>query len=233
MTVRVPKYYGVKAELLRLIDGTAAGWMLPTERDLAERFATSRTTVRQAIAELVVEGRLVRTQGSGTYVAEPKVIQLRQLSSFTQDVGDRGETRSEVLDISRVPAAADVARALDLAPGTKVQRVERLRLISGEPIAHEVAHLSGTYPRLATELASRGSLYLTLAEAYGVDLTAAEDIVETALATPVEAQLLGVDTGLPMLLIARTAWLADGRPLEHTRSVYRGDRFRFVARFRH
>lgn len=231
--VRVPKYYQLKGELLRLIDGAAVGTMLPTERDLAERFAVSRTTVRQAIAELVVEGRLERTQGSGTYVSEPKLIQLRQLSSFTEDIGERRtDAHSEVLDISRVPADAEVARALELAEGARVQRVERLRIVSGEPIAHEVAYLAGSYPRLATELAKRGSLYLTLAQAYGVELTDAEDAIETALASPVEAQLLGVDTGLPMLLIRRTARAGDGRPVEHTRSVFRGDRFRFVARHR-
>jgi len=232
MTVRVPKYYAVKGELLRLIDGAAVGAVLPTERDLAERFGISRTTVRQAIAELVVDGKLERTQGSGTYVAEPKLIQLRQLSSFTEDVGARRpDTRSDVLDIARVPAEAEVADALRLAAGARVQRIERLRIVSGEPIAHEVAHLAGSYPRLATELAKRGSLYQTLLQAYAVELTAAEDVVETALASPAEAQLLGVETGLPMLLIRRTACDASGRAVEFTRSVFRGDRFRFVARF--
>ena len=65
-----------------------------------------------------------------------------------------------------------------------MQRVERLRIVSDEPIAHEVAYLAGSYPRLAAELARRGSLYLTLAEAYGVELTDAEDAIETALASP-------------------------------------------------
>ena len=228
--VRVPKYYQLKGELLRLIEGAAVGAVLPTERDLADRFAVSRTTVRQAIAELVVEGRLERTQGSGTYVSEPKLIQLRQLSSFTADMGERrADARSEVLDISRVPAGPEVATALEIAEGTKVQRVERLLMVSDEPLAHEVAHLAGAYPRLPTELARRGSLYLTLAEAYGVELTDAEDAVETALASPAEARLLGVDPGLPMLLITRTAW-SHRHPVEHTRSVFRGDRFRFVAR---
>ena len=93
---------------------------MPTERDLAERFAVSRTTVRQAIAELVVEGRLERTQGSGTYVSEPKLIQLRQLSSFTEDIGERrGDASSVVLDISRVAADAEVAKALAVAEGTR------------------------------------------------------------------------------------------------------------------
>jgi len=54
--MRVPKYYRVKEDLLALIDGAPPGMAIPTERDLAERFSTSRTTVRQAIAELVAEG---------------------------------------------------------------------------------------------------------------------------------------------------------------------------------
>lgn len=227
----MPKYYQVKGELLRLIDGAAAGTMLPTERDLAERFGTSRTTVRQAISELVVEGRLERTQGSGTFVAEPKLIQLRQLSSLTEDAAERpGAVHSQVLDIARVPAGPEVAAALGLTEKARVSRVERLRIVGAEPIAHEVAHLAGSYPRLAAELAKRGSLYRTLAQAYGVDLADAEDVIETALASPVEARLLSVETGLPMLLIRRTARDVDGRPVEFTRSIFRGDRFRFVAR---
>ena len=69
-------------------------------------------------------------------------------------------------------------------------------------------------------------------EAYGIELAAVEDIVETALADPLQAALLDVDTGLPMLLVHRTGWDDSGRVVEWTRSVFRGDRFRFVARSR-
>lgn len=62
--MKVPKYYRVKGALLDMIADLSAGTAIPTERELAERFATSRTTVRQAIAELVVDGRLERTQGA-------------------------------------------------------------------------------------------------------------------------------------------------------------------------
>jgi GntR family transcriptional regulator len=108
--------------------------------------------------------------------------------------------------------------------------VERLRTAAEEPIAHEIAHLAGPLPDLENQLAQRGSLYRTLDEAFGIALASVEDVIETSLADPVEASLLGVDTGLPMLLIHRTARDAQGRPVEWTRSVFRGDRFRFVAR---
>ena len=47
------------------------GAKLPSERELAERFGTSRTTVRQAIESLVEGGALVRSPGKGTFVAGP------------------------------------------------------------------------------------------------------------------------------------------------------------------
>lgn len=231
--MKVPKYYRVKGEILSLIAEAPPGTPVPTERELATRFATSRTTVRQALAELVVDGRLERTQGRGTFVAQPKLMQVRQLTSFSQDLSSEGwRPGSVVLDISEQPADGGLCDRLGVAAGTPVHRVERLRTAADEPIAHEIAYLPGPHPGLAEELATRGSLYVTLKEVYGVLLDMVEDTVETALADPEQAQLLGCDTGLPMLLIHRTAWDVDGRLVEWTRSVFRGDRFRFVARQR-
>jgi GntR family transcriptional regulator len=231
--LKVPKYYKVKIEILDLIRGLTPGSAVPTERDLAERFGTSRTTVRQAIAELVVDGRLERSQGRGTFVAQPKLMQVRQLTSFSQDLQEEGwRPGSVILAITEGMADDEVGRHLGIAPGTSFHRVERLRTAGDEPIAHEIAHLPGPLPHLAVHLRSMGSLYRTLREAFGIELAAVEDVVETALADPVEASLLRVDTGLPMLLVNRTGWNDDGQIVEWTRSVFRGDRFRFVARHR-
>lgn len=231
--MKVPKYYLVKREILALMAGLAPGTAVPTERELAQRFATSRTTVRQAIAELVVDGRLERVQGRGTFVARPKLMQVRPLTSFSQDLTSDGwRPGSIVLDIGERTASADLAAALGVPPGSSIQRVERVRTAAEEPIAHETAYLPRPLPDLAAELAARGSLYRTLREAYGIALVTVEDEVETVLADPVTANLLGVDTGLPMLLVHRTGWDRDGRVVEWTESVFRGDRFRFVARQR-
>lgn len=231
--MKVPKYYRVKSEILDLTAGLAPGAAVPTERELAERFATSRTTVRQAIAELVIDGRLERTQGRGTFVAQPRLMQLRQLTSFSQDTYDEGRLPGGiVLAIDAHPADVEIATHLGLASGAIVHRVERLRTAADEPIAHEIAYLPGPLADLAGELGQRGSLYRTMREAYGIELAAVEDVVETTLADPEQAALLQVDPGLPLLLVHRTGWDDQGRVVEWTRSVFRGDRFRFVARSR-
>lgn len=227
----LPKYYVLKEQILTLIEDAVPGTLIPTERALAEQYGTSRTTVRQAIGELVAEGRLDRTQGRGTFVAPPKVTHVRQLTSFTDDAASQGLTASaRILDISEVPADTVTAKRLAVEPGAGVHRVERIRLVNGEPLAHETAFLAGELPGLAGNVEVRGSLYSALREDYGIRISEVEDTVETKLAGPDEVRLLDVEMGAPMLLVHRLGLDPDGRPVEWTESVFRGDRFRFVAR---
>ncbi|MCM6774163.1 GntR family transcriptional regulator [Nocardia sp. CDC159] len=226
-----PRYYGTKLALRELIATLEPSTSLPPERILAEQLGTSRTTLRKALAELAAEGLLRRVQGSGTFVAPPKVVHLQQLTSLTDDLSTQGlQVSSRILTLTRVPADETAAERLAIAPGTRVHRLRRLRSVGGEPLAIETAHLADRLPNLARRLADKGSLYRTLRDCYGLEVAAVEDTVETALTTPEEAALLGVAVGSPILLVHRRSCDPTGRPIEWTRSVYRGDRFRFVAR---
>lgn len=228
---REPKYWGLKRHLLDLLQSMPPGSPIPTERSLAAEFDVSRTTVRQALAELTVEGRLLRVQGKGTFAAEPKVAQRLQLSSYTEDMKAQGrEPSSRLLEVSEEPADADLSRLLGMRASAKVLRLHRLRLADGEPMAIETTHLPlARFRGLRRYVTSGGSLYQVLRERFGVEMGHAEETIETALASPAEAELLGADVGLPMLLLSRHSFDTDGKPVEWVRSVYRGDRYKFVA----
>ena len=234
MELRIPKYYRLKEHLVELVKALAPGSPLPPERTLAERYGTSRTTVRQALTELVVEGRLQRIQGKGTFVAKPKVSQELQLVSYTEDMRHHGlhpETR--ILDTGYVTADERLATLLAIRPGGRALRIHRLRLADGEPMSVDTSLLPARrFPGLRKELARHRSLYETLATAYDVHLDEAEETIETVLATPHDAQLLGVDVGLPMLLLSRHAFDVSGAPVEWAQSLYRGDRYKFITRLR-
>jgi GntR family transcriptional regulator len=233
-TARVPKYYGLKKHLLELTETMPPGSPVPPERSLATEFDTSRTTVRQALQELVVEGRLERIQGKGTFVAKPKVSQALQLTSYTEDMRAQGlEPTSELLDVGYITADNHLAGLLDMNAGGRVLRIERLRLANREPMAIETTLLSAKrFPALRRNLTKYASLYTALAEVYDVHLAEAEETIETSLATPREAGLLGTDVGLPMLMLSRHSIDTTGEPVEWVRSVYRGDRYKFVARLK-
>ncbi len=187
--------------------------------------------MRQALQELTVEGRLQRVRGSGTFVAEPKLAQALQLTSHTEDMRAQGlEPGSRLLHLGDVAADDVLAAHLDIPVGAKVLRIERLRLANGEPMAVETTHLAaGRFPRLRGHLERSGSLYAVLSEHYGVHLAAAEQTIETVLAGPHEAGVLGTEVGAPVLLLCRHSLDEEGRPVEYVRSYYRGDRYKFVA----
>ena len=69
----------------------------------------------------------------------------------------------------------------------------------------------------------------TVAADEAAEEVAAEETIETALAGPHEADVLGADVGMPMLLLSRQTFDTEERPVEWVRSVYRGDRYKFVA----
>lgn len=229
---REPKYYAVKRHLLEIIGSLPPGSMVPTERVLTAELGTSRTTVRQALGELVGEGRLVRRQGSGTYVAEPKISWPLQMTSFTEQAAAAGfAATTQLLEAGRRRASEEAADRLRIRPGAAVYYLERLRLVDGAAMAVETSHLSATrFPGLVTKLRKTASLYRVLSEAYGVTPVAADETIETAAASPREAALLDTDTGAPMLVLSRHSFDADGEPVEWVRSWYRGDRYTFVAR---
>lgn len=231
-TPREPKYYLVKRHLLELIESLPPGSAVPTERVLTAELETSRTTVRQALSELVGEGRLVRRQGSGTYVAEPKITWPLQMTSFTEQAAAAGYSATvRLLEAGRGKAGEEIAARLAVRPGAPVWVVERLRLVDGAPMAVETSHLSvGRFPGLVRHLRRSSSLYKLLDEQYGVVPVAAEETIETAAASPREAELLGTETGSPMLVLSRHSFDAAGEPVEWVRSWYRGDRYTFVAR---
>lgn len=228
---REPKYWALKQHLLDLLDSMPAGSSIPTERALADDFQVSRTTVRQALADLTAEGRLHRVQGKGTFAAEPKMPQRLELSANEEDIRDRGkEPSSRVLEVDEITAEGELPAMLGLRKGTKVLRVHRLRLADDEPVALEIIHLPlARFRGIRKHVRESGSLYDSLRERYGVELDRAEEAIETSLAGPQEAELLGADVGTPVLLLSRQSFASDGKPVEYVRSVYRGDRYKFIT----
>jgi GntR family transcriptional regulator len=230
-TAAEPKYYTVKRHLLEFIGSLEPGSPVPTERELATDLQTSRTTVRQALSELVVEGRLVRRQGAGTFVAEPKITWPLYLASFTEQVEAHGfKPSAQVLSSRRVAPGAEIAGKLALGLRAPVYKIERLRFADNFPVAVETSWLPAErFPGLSRLIRAHGSLHAILADHYGTSLRTGEEWIETAPATPREANPLRVDVGTPMLIVSRQNFDGDGTPIEFGRTWFRSDRITLVT----
>ena len=108
-------------------------------------------------------------------------------------------------------------------------RLERLRYADDEPMAVETVYLDhARFPGVGAELTRRRfAVRPPRGTSTGSSRPSADETIETVLAPPAAARLLGTDAATPMLLLTRSTRDASGRPVEYVRSLYRGDRFRF------
>jgi DNA-binding GntR family transcriptional regulator len=221
----------VRERLEQLISTLSPGEPLPVERDLARDLGVARMTLRRAVDLLVMEQRLIRRQGSGTFVAAPKVTQRLTATSFSADMRARGlRPGSHTVFARQSPAGVMLSTLLGIPPHANVLHVRRLRLADDVPMALEDLHVPvDVAPGLTGEDLENTSFYELLAERFTTPIASGTQTVEPCLTSPEEADLLGVDPGAPAFLFERTSRIADGRVAEFVRSIYRGDRYRIVV----
>lgn len=228
----IPIYLRLANELReRITTGDLGiGDALPSERDLCEIMGASRVTIRRAIETLIEEKLLVRRQGSGTFVARRIQAPNSFLSSFSEDAAARGE-KTQTIWMMKASALAshEEAQVLELPAGASIVRLGRVRLAEGEPLAIENAIVPSAF---LPDLEALGeSLYETLAR-FGSRPVTGMQRIRASQATSTEAGLLSVPEGAAILRIERLTRISDGRPVEFTRSAYRGDRYEFVSELR-
>ncbi|MCI4656581.1 GntR family transcriptional regulator [Cryobacterium zhongshanensis] len=222
----VSKHAQLRSILAELVESSLAPHAaIPPERKLMTRYGVSRSTVREAIRQLVEEGVLYRVQGKGTFVAGERVQSDLHLASFTEDMRRRGLVPATIVRSARlVEAPLAVRAALGLKADALVLEIERLRLADGVPMALE----RGYYPaELLPELGEKDltrSLYATFATEYGLRIDNAEQAVWAEAADPKLADTLGIVAGAPLIVFRRTS-SAGSAYLEHVTSWYRGDRY--------
>jgi GntR family transcriptional regulator len=227
-----PLYLKLRQAIEAAINGGRLkhGDALPPEREIADFAGISRVTVRKAVDDLVESGLLMRRHGSGTFVVKPveRVQQsLSLLTSFTEDMARRGLTASSRwLDRGLHLPSPEEAMMLGLAGGARVARLERLRIANDLPLAIERASLSAEVLPDPTVVSS--SLYEVLAKTGNRPVRAVQRISACNIRGR-DASLLGVQAGDAGLSIERISYLASGRVVEFTRSLYRADAYDFVA----
>jgi len=207
------------------------GFHLPGELDLSQIFGVSRTVIRQALAELVNQGLIVRERGRGTFVTKPKIREslVQRLTGFHHDMVDRGyEPETQVLELEITPASSRVASKLQIPEGEPVLKLTRKRSIEGVPIVLVTTYLPYKLcPGLEKEDFEKQSLYEILERKYGLSIASGRRTVEAVAANEHEAQMLKIGKGAPLILLESISYLEDGIPLEYYHAVHRGDRARF------
>lgn len=209
------------------------GDVLYPERVLADYAKVSRVTVRKAIDHLVREGLLVRRPGSGTFVAQlaSQADQgLSHMTSLTEEMFWRGSNvRTEWMERSISYPSPEEMMTLGLSAEVQVARLHRLRICDDLPLAIERTCISAEF--LPDPLRVTSSIYAVFEDAHVRPVRAIQRILACGIHNP-DASVLEVECGAPGLMTKRVAFLPSGRPIEFTRSLFRGDAGGFVSEFK-
>ncbi|MDP3031780.1 MAG: GntR family transcriptional regulator [Rhodocyclaceae bacterium] len=198
------------------------GGAIPSETKLCERYGVSMGTVRKAVDELSGEGFLIRQQGRGTFISTHS--QDRYLFAFFHVIRQDGHKEYplvELVEFGKAKAEPCMATALDIKPKSRVLRIVNKLSLSGAPVMLDEILLPENLFLGMTEKMLRerpSTLYHLYQEQFGVTVIRPHEKLRAVLADEVQARLLGVSIGEPLLLIIRTAYSFRDQPVELRRS---------------
>lgn len=207
------------------------GDLMPSERELSERYGLSRTTVRLALQELERLGMVVRQHGRGTFVADrsAQATNLSQQYSFTEQMRSMGRVpETTLLEFSEIDADKQLAERMGVRLGDRLFKLKRLRSADGIPMMVEKSYLPvRKFLTLKRPLLDSMPLYEIVETVYHEKIRLAEEEFFASVARSADAHLLGIAEGDPVLDLVRTTYNTSNEIIEYTLSVARADQFKY------
>lgn len=223
-------YYQLKHILLAQIDGGAYqdGDRLPSEYDLTKQYKVSRHVVRQALKDLIAEGRVVAQQGTGYFVNKKRYRKaLPKLSSHTNSMANLGRSTQTLVISQKLISPPDfIAESLLLPGETQAILIERVSYIDDEPVCMIRAYYPMKYSQALLDIdLNNKSIYSILQTCCSIVPKRAETVVSVGFADEVQSALLSIREGMPLLNLGSFTWSESGELFEYSSGYYRIDRF--------
>lgn len=229
-TTPIPLYFQFKNILLNMMKTgeLQSGDMIPTEFELCDIFGISRTTIRQALTELVNENKFHRVKGRGTFVAQNKISQdfIRRIESYNAEMIRKGYVpNSTVLVFKVIPANTEVSTALKISANTDVISMKRLRFADDQPIVITQTYLPYAFCKLVLDYdMGQESLYKILSQNVNTKIYRVVRQIEAVVPTKEDCELLEITKTTAIQLFHYTGYNKFDTPVEYTISRYRGDK---------
>ncbi len=219
-------------------DGIASGHYktgekIPSESQLTRALGVSAITVRRALRDLVIEGLLIGKQGLGVFVADNRCIVRSLRSDFrttmAEEIRRAGlEPSVRLLSLSQLRGPADITEILQMRRGSTLHVAEKLILAGERPVSIERDYLPTRLAQFSADLT--GDYLIPLLFRQGIALSHVDYRVEGGSASLVDAALLELSPGTPILKVVYTPMARDGVPAATGISISRADRFAYEFR---
>ncbi len=233
-----PLYVQLKQDLFKQMDTgrLKPGQPIPSERSLCAKYRISRTTVRQALSEMINAGLLSRKQGKGTFVIDKKVDQgLVRFVNFERTVLELGlKPSTQILGHEVIPADIQMAKILDVPLTSQISKLTLLGRGDATPLVLYESFFPFQFgqrmAKKAAQLEKKGTPFSTYDLYERMGSVRPRSVVQTFEALTADdrlAAVMKVKKGAPIFMITSIFQTGDRRPLEFRTAQYRGDRYKF------
>lgn len=208
------------------------GDKLPAERNMCELWNINRSTLRSAIKQLILEGKIYNKNGAGTFVAKAKLVRnLQDSKGFHQIVSDAGrEITTKVLHRDFCETTKHIGRKMKLPLGHKLFRLLRVRYLDGIPVMFSTAYLDAErFPGIELHDYHTHSLYGVLKEVYETDVSGGFEKLSITYCDQEEAGYLEVEPGTPVIFQSGVTMDSDDRVFEYFKELTRSEYIQFAS----
>lgn len=222
-------YSGIKD---KIDDGTyAAGALLPSESQLAERFHTSRETIRKALARLREEGYIQSQKGKGSIVLTQQqfVFPVAGVVSYKELV-ERQNLQSTTKLLSKTIVDLPVARFATVEPNVtpwSATKLVRLRTVNDEPLIIDIDYIDRAIVPEISRTIAEDSLYQYFEHDLHLAIAYAKKEITVEPATAEDQAVLHLGPSNVVVVVRSATSLDDTTTFQFTESRHRPDRFRF------
>jgi len=217
----------IRAELDELLNEFYAGQKIPSERVLSERFGVARMTLRHAIETYILEGKLERRPGSGTYISNQCYSLSARCRSFSSEMKSRGLEPGNRLLVAKIISADKVnSSKLRIPLNSKILKFSRLRFGNDIPMAYQTTSIPVSYIGIIEDAELEGSLEDLLQNRFGITIVTSQTEISGDFADQKIAKLLEIGTTTPCLVKETIDMDQRSRSIMWNRTWYNAERFK-------
>lgn len=233
--IPIPLYYQVKQIILDEINSgnIRSGAVIPTEKVFCDIYGISRTTIRQAITELVNEGYLYRIKSKGTFVSQPKIKTdlINMYEGYNTELFSLDMIPStKLMKMNVIKSNKEQATNLQISEGDEVLSILRYRYADDISMGYIESFLK--YPlcefMMDKHTLNKYSLYELLGKNKFAKVRRITRTIEVSSANENESKFFGIKKGSPIHLCTNLGFSAEnGMPVIYEILRYRGDKNKF------
>ena len=210
-----------------IIDKYEPGMKIPSERELAKHFGIARMTLRHSIEALILDGKLERRPGSGTYLTNRCYSLSAQCRSFSTEMQLRGLVpRNELLSRNVISSDKVLSSKLRIPRNSKVLKFSRIRFGSDIPMAIQYCHIPTGYIGETENFELEGSLEDLLLKKFRIGISNSQTEISGSFPDAKISAALGISRTNPCLIKETTDMDQSSRTIMWNKTWYNAEKFK-------